>query len=311
MRLRLASLRFSVSASLLGMVGMLGLFAVAGSGCDLADPPVGTPVYLRIDTILLDGDPLSQGFLSHNFEDAWVFIDDQSVGAFELPVVMPALVQPNSVITVTAGIRQNGFSNSRINYPLMQVWDTSPAFAEGDTITLTPEVRYAADVAFHRVIDFEVSTPFDDVNGSVPMQVTSEDSLVFEGNRSAYIELNALTDIVELRSERIPGAAFPLSTDTIPEDDSPVFLEMDYRCNQIFDIWLRSIPPIGSTAAPINEYMLTLSPQSDWNKIYIGLTEDLGSLGLNSSYQIVIRGEKSFLVEQGRIFLDNLKIVSR
>lgn len=290
---------------------MLTSAALVLGSCDLADPPAGTPVFLRIDTILLDGNPGTQGFLSHKFTDAWVFVDDQSIGAYELPVVFPALLRDNSVITVTAGIKQNGFSNSRINYPLMQVWDTSPGFAEGDTIQLNPEVRYADDVAFHRIIDFEVSAPFTEVGASVPMQVATEDSLVFEGARSAYIEFNEATDVAELRGESVPGAAFPLSTDTIPEDDSPVYLEMDYRCNQVFDVWLRTLPPPGSTAAPINEYLLSLAPQSDWNKIYIGLTEKLGSLGLNARYQIVIRGQKSPFVDQGRIFLDNLKIVSR
>ncbi len=284
--------------------------AIALAGCELAAPPEGTPAWLRIDTIVLEGDPASQGALTQGFSDAWVFVDDQSIGAYELPVVLPVLLREGSTITVTAGIKQNGFSNSRIAYPLLLPWSFSPAFGEGDTIPAVPRVRYAPDVAFHRLINFETSTPFEEVNGSVPMQVTSEDSVVLEGTRSAFIELED-GQIIDLRSETFPGAAFPLGPDTIPEDDSPVFLEMDYRCNQPFDVWLRTSPAPGSTQAPINEYLLTLAARPAGNKIYLGLTDKLGGLGLNGRYQIVFRGFKDPSVATGRIYLDNLKLVSR
>jgi hypothetical protein len=76
-------------------------------------------------------------------------------------------------------------------------------------------------------------------------------------------------------------------------------------------VWLRTSPAPGSTQAPINEYLLTLAARPAGNKIYLGLTDQLGSLGLNGRYQIVFRGFKDPSVATGRIYLDNLKLVSR
>ena len=56
-------------------------------------------------------------------------------------------------------------------------------------------------------------------------------------------------------------------------ENENVFLELDYKCNQPFDIWLRA----NQSPNFLSSYIVTLAPKEDWNKIYINLSEDNGS----------------------------------
>ena len=75
-------------------------------GCERFEGDQSVPAYMSIDSIALQiNDQGKEGSSSHNITDAWVFVDDQSVGAYQLPACFPLLNQGAHTITIFAGIK--------------------------------------------------------------------------------------------------------------------------------------------------------------------------------------------------------------
>ena len=65
---------------------LISLFAlIFMSSCELYNPAEPTPAYIHIDKFILNTAYLTEGSNSHKITDAWVYIDDQLLGCFELP----------------------------------------------------------------------------------------------------------------------------------------------------------------------------------------------------------------------------------
>ncbi|MBI1193961.1 MAG: hypothetical protein GC205_12445 [Bacteroidetes bacterium] len=280
------------------------LLVVAGAclapSCELINPPEQLPTYLRIDTIILEGNPGEQGFLSHNISEAWVVINNQlSLSAYQLPAVVPVLAEGPTTITINAGIRRNGLSNSREAYPLYEFYAVERTLQPFDTLQLNPVVRYQNDIVFSLLENFETGNNFaPTLESNASFEVINDPSLAFEGNRCARVLLEG-TEYLEIRSgeKSLPDVGL-----------APVYLEMDYRCNQPFEVWVRSVPLFSGT--PISSFIVSVAPKDDWNKIYVYLSEQLGQLD-DAVYQISIQAIRDPGVEVGEIYLDNLKLLYR
>ena len=69
------------------------MLAFAALSCDSIDIFDERPAYLQIDSFVLADNPnADEGSLNHNIVDAWVFIDDEMIGVFELPATIPIRV---------------------------------------------------------------------------------------------------------------------------------------------------------------------------------------------------------------------------
>ncbi len=269
--------------------------------CNIINPPEIVPAYIKVDTITLTGNPSTQGFLTHNFGDVWAVLDNEiSIAAYELPTVFPVFANGETTITLSPGIRRNGFSNAREAYPMMSFFEVQRNLQPLDTVFLSPSVRYLDDVVFALLENFETGNNFTVSTGSTgSFAITSEPDQIFEGNRSGLISLEGSSQAIELRS----------TTMVLPDQGGrPVYLELDYRCNLPFDIVVRSTPT--GSALPLNSYVVTVAPRADWNKIYIYLTEQLG-LQVGALYQVSIQAQGSDSPAQGEILIDNLKILYR
>jgi hypothetical protein len=292
-----ASLRSRATAALAALIA-LGWLA---PGCELINPEEIVPAYIRVDTVLLAGDPSTQGALSHNIGDVWVVAGDvQTLAAYEMPTVFPVFANGPTRIVLQPGIRRNGFSNSREAYPLYTFFDVERNLQPLDTVVLVPEVRYLDDVVFSLIENFETGNNFTLVPGSAGgFTVISDPALVFEGNSSALLSLGDPGELSEIRStERsLPSTG-----------QRPVYVEIDYRNNHNIDVWLRTIPVSGE---PFNSYIVTMGPQENWNKIYINLTDFITTTNPGTVYQVALRTFRDARVENPEILLDNIKLVYR
>ena len=79
------------------------------SSCQKEDTG-GIPTYLKIDNITLD-----EGNTTSNITDAWVYVNGQLQGVYELPAKFPVLEQGNTDIKVYAGIKNNGIAARRVH----------------------------------------------------------------------------------------------------------------------------------------------------------------------------------------------------
>jgi hypothetical protein len=91
-----------------------------------------------------------------------------------------------------------------------------------------------------------------------------------------------------------------------------VWLEMHYRNDLLFELWLLGTDGSGSNelAQPVYQFV----PSEDWNKIYFNLTEFLVSLQQQKHrlyFRVALRANSEGILEQtnGEVFLDNIRLV--
>jgi len=116
-------------------------------GCKKEDSII--PTYININTITLN-----ENDVTTNIIDAWVYVDDQLQGVYELPAIFPVLALGEHNVRVRAGIKSNGIASSRIAYPFYSSFFDTLMFIEDQITTITPTVSYLDDVDFF-LEDFE------------------------------------------------------------------------------------------------------------------------------------------------------------
>ena len=75
---------------------------------------------LQIDSVSLDTNYYEQGSNFKAITDAWVYVDDGLIGAFELPATIPVLAEGKHKLEIRPGIKLNGISSTRAPYPFYQ-----------------------------------------------------------------------------------------------------------------------------------------------------------------------------------------------
>jgi hypothetical protein len=268
--------------------------------CQLIDPKEEWPCFVEMSNYGLEVNS-NQGTDSHKISEHWCSVNDNLLGAYDLPCSIPVLESGSTKVRVQAGIKNNGVGSTRIRYPFYQPYDTIINAGAGESVTVTPVFQYFDNLQFDASRNFEAGN-FLVSNGSndgVSESTTNQD-IVFEGNRCGVILLDG-------------DANYFLFKDINALDldaGNTIFLEMNYSCNNTFI--LGSYVTTGGIAKKTP--LITITPTTSaatiptWNKIYI----DLGALALGnpnaSGHELYFEGAKSE-ANSPRIYLDNLKIV--
>lgn len=280
-----------------GYLALFLLLPLFFSSCSVINPAEEIPSYIHIDSISLSTNNAQHGSNSHKITDAWVYVNDQLIGAFELPANIPVLEEGVKEVKVRAGIKVNGISATRSRYPFYNLYEETVNLVTGQAITVNPTVTYFASfVPFELIEGFEnAGVSFTDtLNSDTTLVIlNSPDPNVFEGNRSGAVYL----DDAHPRFLGISAGTF-----SIPTNGADAFLELNYKCNQHFSLGI-----IGGTI----DYReaIVLNPTSGWNKIYIRLSE-LASLGpVYGSYRLYFAMQKESSVSLSELYLDNIKLI--
>ncbi|MDD5571886.1 MAG: hypothetical protein PHD97_12120, partial [Bacteroidales bacterium] len=132
---------------------------IAFSSCKVIDPAEAIPSYIRIGKIDLNTNYSTQGDSSNGIVDAWVYVDDQAIGAFELPVSIPVLNEGKRNVKISPGIKLNGMSGYRSIYPFYDSYVISNFELIKDSVrSIYPSVQYNANTKFYFKEDFEMGT---------------------------------------------------------------------------------------------------------------------------------------------------------
>jgi hypothetical protein len=263
------------------------------AGCRVIDPAEEIPSYIHIDAINLTTSYQAEGTASHEISDAWIFVDGELIGGFELPCTVPVLYEGSHRILIRAGIKQNGQGATRAIYPFYKGYETTVELTRAQTTTISPTVTYFPAVQFIWMEDFDQpgQSLVPDLTGQIDSAVGAD---AFEGIRSGYIHLNADTFSFLGRSS-VPFTGLTASTEN--------YLEFNYKSNEYFSIGI-----IG----PSNDFheWAVASPSSDWNKLYIRLSDVLAELPANSSVKVYFAMLRTAsTVDRPELYLDNIKLV--
>lgn len=270
------------------------------SGCELINPDEKIPSYIYINEFSFSCSLDAQGFPSSKITDAWVYANNEFIGAFELPATVPILASGETELIVYAGIKENGISGTGMIYPFYNAYTLTTTLSEGVTDTIYPSTTYKPSTAITFLLRerFEIGNPFESVISNVALTTTSDPELVFEGTRSAIATFTDDLDTFWV------GTSDPLLFPTI---DHLLFLEIDYKCDIPYNVFLRCNTFTGTT---IYDEILTITAKDYWNKIYVNLNPSLQFFASfqPESYNLEFRSVNG-TADTAVILFDNLKII--
>ncbi len=269
--------------------------------CNLINREEEIPSYIAIDTIRLNANTALQGSASSKITDAWIYVDDQLVGAFELPCKIPVLAAGEHTISVGAGVMVNGLTALRAPYPFYRFYsENSINLNEGEVREIEPVVTYFDS------LQFAFMANFDDLSGSkleaagasdTTIALVSNPELVFEGAGSMLAALYRDSGFIEFQMVE------PVE---LPKQGTTVYLELNYKTTHILNVGLKAnYTSSGTVSAPL----VSLNPSTEWNKIYINLTRQVSQQINAANYRIYFYAPKPAGSGKMELFIDNMKIV--
>lgn len=260
------------------------------------------PSWLEVNDWTLQHNPnalFPEGEMTHNFTDAWVFVNGSVIGVFEVPFKIPILVNGNATIRLYPTVRNNGISATKKIYPFVEYYEVSANLQKNEVFTINPTTRYQSNVNFW-VEDFEdVTTKIEnDVNSNVNFTLGSDATILKWGNFYGQVNLTASDST---------WTAY--TSDMYLPKGKEVYLEIDYYNTNTL---ITGLIGISSTAIKNNQN-IQLNPQNPatvtWKKIYIDLKELVSNIPdaeyFKQSFQAIIDSGDS----EGFIMLDNIKVV--
>ena len=195
------------------------LFFLSFSSCEIINPDEKIPAYIHIDSIMMED-------YSSNIHDAWVNLDGNFIGVYELPCTFPVIVDSIHTLTIRGGIRNNGMSADRLIYPFYTKYEMEQIFTPGETYEISPvvEMKPSLKVVWEETFEMASHSFEKYENSDTTIVITDED--FFDGLHSGLMALDQGQEQVMVLT--IDDLALPTDGST------PVYLEFDYKNNEIF-----------------------------------------------------------------------------
>ena len=307
---------------------LLGFALLASTivSCKKFEGSQTVPAYIHIDSIALECDYSVYGASTHKITDAWVYVDDQIIGCYELPTTFPVLKKGPHKVSIFAGICSNGIAASRSTYPFYKrVEYAGLNLVEDSIVNLNPVVNYypigdGCEVAWME--DFETAN-------TVLPEPESDTSMVRVSGSEAWHSVNSFySGKVELPPDSLDFTLATANEFSFYKDMGGVYclLEMDYNCNDTFfvgvqyfkDYKLETLPLIKVT--PTDK---THDKPQRWNKIYINIGHIMNNYSDASYFKVYLTSDLTTgedldygyqyhpIDERRYYYFDNLKLLYR
>lgn len=266
------------------------------------------PAYIHIDTFLFTTNYGLEGAASHKITDAWLYIDDDIQGCYELPATIPVLERGNHRVTIIPGIKLNGISKTRTINPFYTPYIIENYKLEEKVIdTILPSTTYypidESSIVFRFKEDFEQQVSLEETADSDTTITRTErdapenwNDLENNSHYSGYVWLGDSTNYFCIASEEFRD---------LPNQGNSIFLEIDYKCDEVFEVGLfAKISSVESIP------LVYVNPSPTWNKIYINLGPNITDTQEAEYFKFYIAGK----IDEGseaEYYFDNIKLVYR
>ena len=268
------------------------------TSCNIINPKEEIPTYIYIDSFHVQSVATSvHGSTSNKITDAWVYMNNDIVGVYELPAKIPLIIKdPNTALTISAGIWDNGISGLRVRYPFYRLSEHTLSPSPGNVIPLTPITTYNTNAKFHLIEDFEQGNSFVKFLGDTNLFRTTDPTYVFEGTNSGLVIMTNTkrgTQMITAEKLKLPG-------------DMQSYMEINYRGNVDFTIKAQ----VTKSGQPVvTGDILSVKERSSWNKIYVNLTP-YGTAYPGSDFNFILTVGLPEGKTDGYLAIDNFKVVS-
>jgi len=272
--------------------------------CSFFDKHEDTPSYIHIEKFNLTTTSI-QGTNSNNITDAWVFVNGNSMGVFELPCTIPVLEEGDTRITIYAGIKDDGISAIRKIYPFYTNYVVDKYLIRGLVDTISPTCVYfdppLCNIDKEEFEDAGIKF-IADASSTINVTKTNLVGEIFEDQYSGKIEMNSADILMK---------SFYTTDFQFPGNGGQAYVELNYKNNIEFTIGLEITEPLNI----INTDNTRINPSYDdsenlvWKKIYVNLT-DLINLHPNATnYRIYIKAVNSEALNGQFVLIDNFKVL--
>ncbi len=273
------------------------LILSVATSCNLINPAEPAPSYLQIDTIALTTDYATQGSASHKIRDAWIYLDNQLVGAYELPCRIPVLSTGEHSISVRGGVWLNGISAMHLQYSFYEFIDRTITLEPGQVTHLSNlSTTYISGLTFALNEDFSGLYSFEKSDNSPVGMVAEFDAAnAFEGGYGV-VRVDTGMYNFEVKSKEM----------TLPNNGTNVYLEMNYKNSSTFQVIMQATDIYGNV---INNNVLTINPREEWNKIYVELKPTMQLTSNATRFRILFGMQRTDASTKENFFFDNVKVV--
>lgn len=274
-------------------------FSLLFQACKKLNQDEPVPAYLHIEKISLKTNYLQQGSNSAKISDAWVYVDDQLIGCFELPVTFPVLYEGIHKLKVRAGIKVNGIAASREPYPFYEIFEQTVELQKNTRLNVNPVVSYVSYAKFNFMENFDgvgiILAP-GPAGTADTLKQTFVKKNVFEGNGSGY---------AHLKKNQLDFQCVSNTSYVLPRVGAPIFLEFNYKCNHSFFAGIYAHTNTSSTETSV----IVVNPNENWNKMYVYLTPSINDAGNATDFNIFFSMRNQEAADSVWLLMDNLKLV--
>jgi len=259
---------------------------------------IAIPSYIYIPEIKLNVTS-GQGTELHGIDRVNVYINDNSVGIFQVPVTFPVTYTGATKVDVRPMMKQFARDGILIYSP-WDVYSETLSLEAKQIDTLVPVFNYVDNAAFPYLEDFNDNTAsFSIKSGTVDtIYVENNPDITFDGTPYMHIDMGKGETFFEIETQDI----FQL-----PSDGRDVYLEMDYRCNAPFTIGVFVTEPSQVITLP----SVTPNPTNGvWRKAYVYLTDETRNRSIDTRFRLFLRSVNGEDINP-HIYLDNIKLVFR
>jgi hypothetical protein len=280
------------------------------SSCDKFEGDQTVPSYLKIDSLFFYSNDDTQGSDNQKITDAWVYVNDDLIGGFELPALIPILTEGTQKLEIRPGIILNGIPDTRAPNPCFKpIIYSSFDFYKDSVVQATGSSTYYENAEFVWMENFE------DASLSIHPSANS-DTVIYRTSPAnapgAYLDdhsefsgvcwLDNDRSYVQLVSDDGNGEGFVFDRGDF------VFLELNYRTDVPLVVGFYIVL---SDLTVEERSFLIINPNEDWKKIYVNFTPIVNETVDALNYKVYIEAQLPVDTDQAAIYLDNIKLVTR
>ena len=307
------------------MLGLLFL-AMTASSCNKFEGPQTVPSYIHIESI--DVDTLTDYFVyganTSKITDAWVYVDDNPIGCYELPSTFPVLKKGPHKVAIYGGIKVNGISASRDRYPFyMPFIYQNLNLVEDSIVNLSPSLSY---YPIGEGVNIAWMEDFENTNSLLPDDSSDTSMVRFTGNGTWHSANSFFSGKVELPPDTMDFTVVTADEFDFYKGTNGVYclLEMDYCCNDTFFVGVQYFENYQLTSLPLVKVTPT-DKQHDkpqcWNKIYINIGPTMNNNVKSNYFKLYLTSDLTTetdlyygnvyhpINEQRYYYFDNLKLL--
>jgi len=293
------------------------IFAFSFYSCKDKDPLDGVPSFIRIDEAIIDITDPSQGTTKHNISDYWLYVDGSAIGTFEIspndPKEIPVLKSGNVHIEIEPGIKTSGLDADRDVYPMLTNYYIDTILTPNHTTKLTPHYSYRQGVNFILIENFDqLGTKFETADSSTYSFSVTQDV----GNDPQHVGAEGFAMKVEIPKDDYSGHFECRTSDVYTISENGItFLEMSYKCNDIFNFGMFGVVETATSTSGVRENVITFYPtDGKWKRIYINLNHAITNSNSNCNqfqpFYTAIRIDTISPADQNsEILIDNIKLL--